>query len=198
MIEFLTEADRASISGKWAQFKKATSGSKGEVKKRMQAKGGWWSAFAGLIAGAVASGELSKHNQSLEQHKLRMEKSAIDTIHSLNVLGDVIELKRPDEEIKKAAKRLKMDNMAMKKYASEMLRVVDEYKRVHDDDKAGGALRNQAREYDRHDFREIYNHLNMIEDSTFYVDKAAMSALIGEYEYASRMIRNITTRSHSI
>lgn len=192
MIEFLTEIDKAKKSGKWAQFKIATSGSKGEVKKRMQRKGGFWGAFAGLIAGATASGELRKHNKSLEEHKLRMERAAVETIHSLNVLKDVIELERPRDEILKAAKRLKLDNMEMKKYANEMIRVVDEYKRVHDEDKQAGVFRINTKEYDRHDFREIYNHLNMIEDSTFYVDKAAVAAVTGEHEYAIRMIRNIT------
>ncbi|ALP47451.1 hypothetical protein phiST2_0235 [Vibrio phage phi-ST2] len=192
MIEFLTEMDKAKQTGRWAQFKAATSGSKGEVKKRMQRKGGFWGVFAGLIASATASGELRKHNKSLEDHKLRMERAAVNTIHSLNVLKDVIELERPRDEVMKAAKRLKLDNMEMKKYATEMIRVVDEYKRVHDEDKKAGAFRFNVKEYDRHDFREIYHHLNMIEDSTFYVDKAASSAMTGDTEYAIRMIRNIT------
>ena len=127
-----------------------------------------------------------------------MEKSAIDTIHSLNVLKDLIEYNRPQNEISEAAKRLKMDNMTMKRYATEMIRSVDEYKRVHDDDKISGALRMNAREYDRHDFREIYNHLNMIEDSTFYVDKAAAAAIMGNNEYAAAMIRNITNQASNI
>ncbi len=195
MIEFLTEMDKAKKSGRWAQFQAMTAGSKGEVKKRLQRKGGFWGTFAGLIAGATASGELKKHNRSLEDHKLRMEKSAVDTIHSLNILKDAIELDRPREEVMAAAKRLKLDNMTMKKYAAEMIRVVDEYKRVHDDDKKAGALRFNDREYDRHDFREIYHHLNMIEDSTFYVDKAASAAMTGDTQFAVRMIRNITNEA---
>ncbi|AGN30041.1 hypothetical protein VPFG_00036 [Vibrio phage nt-1] len=195
MIEFLTEADRAKKSGVWSQFQAMTSGSKGEVKKRLQRRGGFWGVFAGLIAGATATGELKKHNRTLEQHKFRMEKAAIDTIHSMNILKDAIELDRPRDEVITAAKRLKLDNMEMKKYANEMIRVVDEYKRVHDDDKQAGALRFNTKEYDRHDFREIYHHLNMIEDSTFYVDKAASAAIVGDTQYAVRMIRNITNEA---
>lgn len=192
MIEFLTEMDKAKKTGVWAQFKAATAGSKGEVKKRMQRKGGWWRTFSGLIAGVTASGELRKHNRTLEEYKFKMEKSAIDTIHSLNILKDILELNRPSKEINDAAKRLKLDNMVMKKHASEMARVIDEYKRVHDEDKEAGILRFNDREFDRHDFREIYHHLSMIEDSTFYVDKAAAAAVTGDKEYAVRMIRNIT------
>ena len=120
-----------------------------------------------------------------------MEKAGIDTLHSMNILMDAIQYDRPQEEIAKAAKRLKMDNMMMKKQASEMIRVVDEYKRVHDDDKKAGILRFNDTEYDRHDFREIYKHLNMIEDSTFYVDKAASAAMTGQTDYAVNMIRHI-------
>ncbi|UNA01884.1 hypothetical protein PVA8_195 [Vibrio phage PVA8] len=192
MIEFLTEMDKARKSGKWAQFQAITAGSKGEVKKRLQRKGGFWGVFAGLIASATATGELRKHNRTLEDHKLQMEKAAVNTIHSLNILKDAIELERPRDEVIQAAKRLKLDNMKMKKYASEMIRVIDEYKRVHDDDKKAGALRFTTKEFDRHDFREIYHHLNMIEDSTFYVDKAASAAMTGDTQFAVRMIRNIT------
>ncbi|QZI87454.1 hypothetical protein MYOV011v1_p0184 [Vibrio phage 6E35.1a] len=191
MIEFLTEREKATLSGKWAQFKDFTSGSKGEVKKRIQKKGGWWSVFSGLIASATASGELGKHNSTLQRQQQAMEKAGIDTLHSMNILMDAIQHDRPQYEVAKAAKRLKMDNMMMKKQASEMIRVIDEYKRVHDDDKKAGALRWSDKEYDRHDFREIYKHLNMIEDSTFYVDKAASAAMTGQTDYAVNLMRHI-------
>ncbi|CAM0036289.1 hypothetical protein VPHF86_0017 [Vibrio phage F86] len=191
MIEFLTEFDKAKAKSIWRDFKRSTTGSKGDVKKYFQRKGGWWSVFSGVIAATTASGELRQHNNKLEQQRLAMEKAGIDTLHSLNILMSAIEHDRPDQEIQDSAKRLKMDNMMMKKQSSEMIRVIDEYRRVHDEDKKAGALRFNDKEYDRYDFKELYKHLNMIEDNTYYVDKAAAAAMTGQTDYAVRMIRNI-------
>ncbi|CAL9956057.1 hypothetical protein VPHD479_0013 [Vibrio phage D479] len=193
MIEFITERKSGD---KWYQ------GSRGEVAhnvrkigvKKGGVKGAILSKSANLIAKVAATGTLGRENRKIQQAQTKMEAAGVSALRYMNYLEASIKSDRPRDEIVKSAKLLKGYISDTNKAVQEVVRLIDRYQRLDNEEKRSRGLAGAivgADEFSKYDFQDFYRMMNDIEDVAFNLNKAATAAITNDYEYALRQMHAV-------